>query len=143
MSSLKDHPLIVKLLSYGLPADDYVVFGSGPMMAHGLRDSRDLDLLARGKAWEMALELGNLCHKEEGTRYVVLADGDIEVFEAWGPGHWDTDKVIDAAEIFEGIRFADLNYTLDWKRRMGREKDLKDAKLIEQYLAQNQPPDLP
>jgi hypothetical protein len=141
MSRLKDNSLIQKLLALELPADDYVVFGSGPMMAHGLRESRDLDLLARGAAWKKAVELGELRHKPEGTGYVVLADGDIEVFEAWGPGQWDTDKVIDTAEIIEGIRFADLKYTLDWKRRMGREKDLTDARLIEEHLVQSRPSD--
>lgn len=57
--SLKDNSLFKKLISLNLPTEDFAVFGSGPMFAYGLRKSiHDIDLIARGQAWEKAKTLG-------------------------------------------------------------------------------------
>jgi hypothetical protein len=46
--SLRCHPLIRRLNAMKLDPDDYVVFGSAPMFAHGLTDTiDDLDIVAR------------------------------------------------------------------------------------------------
>ena len=38
---------------------DFVIFGSGPLLAHGLRaDLRDLDIVARGPTWQRASRYG-------------------------------------------------------------------------------------
>lgn len=38
-----------------LPQEDYAIVGSGPLAAHGLIASvRDVDILARGEAWQLA-----------------------------------------------------------------------------------------
>ena len=137
MSELRNHHLIRKLLALNLPPDDFVVFGSGPLMAYGLRESRDLDILARGAAWEAAARCGQPMTKPNGTEYVSCGDGEIEVFRNWGPGEWDTDRVIDTADIIGGIRFASLDYTLRWKRTLNRPKDQEDIRLIEAYLSRN------
>jgi hypothetical protein len=130
---LKNNPLIAKLLKLELPSDDFAVFGSGPMMAHGLKESRDLDLIARGAAWEKALVLGELAKTPKGDDKVTI--GDIEIFSAWGPGQWDIDALIDGAEIIGGIRFVRLEEVLKWKRLMGRPKDAGHIALIEEHLA--------
>jgi hypothetical protein len=44
--------------------------------------------------------------------------------------------LVDTADIIEDIRFVKLEHVLNWKRMMGREKDLKDIGLIETYLHQ-------
>jgi hypothetical protein len=45
--------LFDKLRTLGLPVGDYAVFGSGPLVVRGLtREYRDLDVVARGAAWE-------------------------------------------------------------------------------------------
>ncbi len=51
--------LFGELRTLGLPTRDYAVFGSGPLAVRGLiREIRDLDLVARGAAWERAKKLG-------------------------------------------------------------------------------------
>jgi len=56
MTQVNNHPLIKKLLSLDLPPEDYAVFGSGPMFAHGIKDlGHDIDVIARKKAWKKAL----------------------------------------------------------------------------------------
>ncbi|MEU1822648.1 hypothetical protein ABZ502_09365 [Streptomyces abikoensis] len=133
---LSEHPLIEKLRSLQFPHTDYVVAGSGPMLAHGLRDSvRDLDVVARGAAWTLATDLGDPIPAPSGYgRMVLLLDGAIEVFDRWLPGTKSTDELIESAELIGGIPFCPLRDVLDWKARSGRQKDRVDVKLIREYL---------
>jgi len=135
MNKIKEHPIIKKFLSLNLPTDDYAIFGSGPLYAHGIiKNPRDLDIIARGKAWKKALKLGKPQKLPLGDKVIRLFDGKIEIINAWSPGKWDTDKLIDTAEIIEGIRFVNLKTVLKWKKRVARPKDLKHIKMVEEYL---------
>ncbi|HEX4789860.1 MAG TPA: hypothetical protein VH372_15425 [Actinospica sp.] len=135
--ALSDHRLIRLLEKLALPASDYVVTGSGPLLAHGLKNNiHDIDLVARGKAWEQAAALGTVRRSKSGLgRWIALCGGQIEVFDHWVGGRFDVDAMIDAAELVEGVPFMSLRETLRWKRGLGRAKDLRDAALIERYLA--------
>ncbi|MFA6603481.1 MAG: hypothetical protein WCT10_01410 [Patescibacteria group bacterium] len=129
---LKSNPLVCRLLELELPTADFAVFGSGPMMARGWRDSRDLDIVARGAAWDKARQVGVESFTADGAvKYVI---GPIEVFDSWAPGQWDVNELIDGAELIDGVRFVSLENVIKWKRLMGRPKDLEDIKLIEDRL---------
>jgi hypothetical protein len=134
---LSDHRLIRLLGTLRLPPSDYVVTGSGPLLAYGLKTTvHDLDLVARGAAWTKAAARGrvSLAASGQGLR-VELFDGCIEVFDHWLAGFTDIDAMIDAAVTVEGIPFMSLADTLRWKRGLGRAKDLADIALIEHRLA--------
>ena len=135
--TLSDHKLIRLLESLALPASDYVVTGSGPLLAHGLKnDIHDIDLVARGTAWEMATRLSRPRRSRSGPGLrVVLFGGDIEVFDHWVGGLTDVDAMIDSADFFDGLPFLSLTDTLRWKRGLGRAKDLADIALIERHLS--------
>lgn len=133
---LPAHPYLDALRQLNLPEKDFAIFGGGPMWAHGLRDKlNDLDVVARGDAWLMVTKLGTPQPTEIKVGQVVELDrGNIEVFNAWGPGTWDVHDLIDTAEIIDGIRFVKLSNVLKWKKLMGRPKDIDHVKLIEQYM---------
>jgi len=134
--SITKNPIIQKLLSLNLPSGDFAVFGSGPIFAHGLKDSlRDLDLIARGAAWEKAKMLGNVEETKLKFGEVVLFDEEISVFNGWFPaGKWNIDELIDSAEVIEGIRFVRLEEVLKWKRMRNAPKDAEHIRLIEEYF---------
>lgn len=51
--------LFGKIRALGLPIGDYAIFGSGPLAVRGLMPgARDLDVVARGTAWERWRRLG-------------------------------------------------------------------------------------
>ncbi|MFD7235087.1 hypothetical protein ACFWAT_07230 [Streptomyces syringium] len=133
---LSKHPLVEKLRSLQFPHTDYVVAGSGPMLAHGLRENvRDLDIVARGVAWNLALKLGDPVAPPSGHgRMILLFEGAIEIFDRWLPGAKDPDELIESAELIEGIPFCPLQDVLEWKIRSDRQKDRVDVKLIKEYL---------
>lgn len=128
-----------KLSSLRLPVADYVIFGSAPLLAHGLRTSvGDLDILAREAAWENALSLGPAVTPPSGNGALVsLFGGGIEIFDRWVSDDWKPAELIDAAELIEGFPFVPLPTVLRWKRRANRTKDQHDIAVLEKYLAQS------
>lgn len=136
MNKLKKHPIIKKLLSLKLPTKDYAVVGSGPMFAYGIKSQiNDIDIVARGKAWEMVRKLGNPIKSPLGNTIIQIFDGKVEAGITWLPGECDIDELIDTADVIEGIRFVSLENVLKWKKKMARPKDLKHIKMIEEYLS--------
>src|SRR5690606_16424086 len=98
----------------------------------------DIDLIARGEAWERAKTLNNAEIKPSGTGYVVkLFDGAIEIFSSWTSEDWDINELIDTADEFDGIKYVTLDNVIKWKKQMAREKDFEHIRLIEEYLKEN------
>ncbi|MEU0738684.1 hypothetical protein [Streptomyces sp. NPDC006134] len=136
---LREHPFFQELVSLGLPADGYVIAGSGPMFAHGLRDDiGDIDVVAGESAWRVALELGRPEAAPLGyAQRIVLSGGVIEVLDGWFG--YPVDSLILESETIEGIKFMPLKKVLEWKIKfrengVGRDKDSRDIALLQEYL---------
>jgi hypothetical protein len=132
------NPLIHHLIALDLDCDHFVIFGSAPLLAHGLRRSiRDLDVVARGAAWRRASELGvPTVETITGDPAMNLCDGRIQVFQEWISKEWSTDDLIDRAEIIQGLRFAPLADVLAYKRKLKRPKDIADIEVLTQLGAE-------
>ncbi|HPN14726.1 MAG TPA: hypothetical protein PLF71_01225 [bacterium] len=122
-------PYLDELRLLNLPDKQYAIFGSGPMAVRGLRQAHDLDLLIKKDLWD---ELAKIYPLDE--KGVALRAGHIELFSHWEPWFKDTDQLIETAEVIDGLPFVRLEYVLEWKKQMGREKDKQDVVLIEKYL---------
>lgn len=111
-----------------LPPDQYAVFGSGPLAIRGLRENEDIDVLVKPELWE------ELAKKHKPLKECLIVIGNIDILKHWKPWLTDVNKLIDAADIIDGIRFVKLEHVLEWKKKRGKEKDKKDIELIEEYL---------
>ncbi|MFD5338509.1 hypothetical protein [Streptomyces hawaiiensis] len=133
---MRAHPLVQRFLSLELDPDHCAVFGSGPMLAHGLKMSLgDLDIVARGPAWQKACKDGALgVSTIGGDPVAAFWGGRVEVFNVWFPQDVSTDDLIDAADVVAGIRFVQLRHVLAYKRRLRRPKDVPDIAALEQAL---------
>jgi hypothetical protein len=131
---LLKNPLIRHLIALDLDRNDFVIFGSAPLLAHGLRQSiGDLDIVARGTAWRRASEFGDpAVGMISGDPAVHLCGGRIQVSQKWISTDWDTDDLIDRAEIIQGLRFAPLADVLAYKRILMRPKDIADILALTQ-----------
>ncbi|WP_433227060.1 hypothetical protein [Actinomadura formosensis] len=127
-SGLLEHPLIRRLTAMHLDPNDYVIFGSGPLLAHGLRHSvSDLDVVARNRGWDRVHDLGHHGRgRYSGHMIVSLWGGRLQFSQQWIPGARQADELIDDADIFAGLRFARLQDVLAYKMRLRRPKDLLD-----------------
>ncbi len=127
-------PVLDEFRSLNLPVGDYVIFGSGPLLARGWIDEvGDLDVLARGEAWTRALDLGTTEYLEEWDVTVVNVRPKITVGTQWAIGNVDTDVLIESSEIIDGLPFATLDAVVAYKKISRRPKDLAHLEIIERH----------
>ena len=128
---------LIKLVTeFDLDRSDFVIFGSGPMLAHGLRQSvRDLDVVARGNVWCRVSERGiRDTGAISGAPMALFWGGLIQFSPEWISQDWDTDDLITRSELIQiggtgliqELPFAQLTDVLAYKQKLDRPKDRPD-----------------
>lgn len=128
--------LAVLVAELDLDPRDFVIFGSAPLLAHGLRHgTRDLDIVARGSAWRRVADLGRRgTGSVNGAPMALFWDGLIQFSQGWISADWNADDLIDRAERVQGWPFARLADVLTYKRALLRPKDYPDIAALHQTL---------
>ncbi|SDN72916.1 hypothetical protein [Allokutzneria albata] len=129
---LSDNRLIQRLRDFDLDPDEFVIFGSGPLLAHGLRDDvPDLDIVACGEVWRRVSACGFPATGDiTGDRVWTFWNGRLQFSNRWISEEWDTRSLIDRADVIEGLRFAPLPDVLRYKKVLGRPKDSVDIRKL-------------
>ncbi len=121
-----------------LPKDQFMVLGSGILAALKIREVGDVDLLLKPEIFDKL--------RSEGWKYEVIeiegrprekiSKGIVEAFKDfwWEGGSLSPEEGIAKAENIKGINFIPLPILLEVKKAMGREKDVRDVALMEEYL---------
>jgi hypothetical protein len=117
-----------ELKDLDLPQDQYAVFGSGPMAIRGMRPNEDIDIIVSNELWKR-IE-GD--HRKDDRGMVALSE-HIETSNSV-PYVDDAEAWIADADVIDGIRYVRLVRMLEWKKKMGREKDMRDIELILDYM---------
>ncbi len=124
------------------PKDEYVIVGSGPLGIRGIREVHDLDIVVSDRLWKKLSEKYEILDGDPGTKKMYIPTS-IEILG--GPsfisdGQTPTvEEMIKGAEFINGYPFMTLQYTIFFKLRRGREKDLRDLLLIEDWMGNNTP----
>lgn len=117
---------------------EYVIVGSGPLAALGIREANDIDvavtpkLLAELRAtgeWEEVEKYGKIFLKKEGV--------DIIPQLSWEEYPTTTEEAIASAMMIDGISFMNLHELKKFKTALGREKDFADIARIDAYLTEH------
>ncbi len=118
-----------------LPLGEYVVIGGGILEALGIRDTRDLDIVVTQELFE-ELRKSKTYREEIRWGKVFLIGDNVEIGTKleWENYSTGTEEAIKTAMIINEVPFLNLEETIKFKKAMGREKDFKDIKLIENYL---------
>jgi len=118
------------LKELNIPKEDCVIYGSAPMVLRGLKEkNNDLDVLVKDSLWEKL-----------SIKYPNNINGDYIDINGVSFTHTDmnflgsVDDVIKKSDIIDGYHILTLAETKRWKEKIGSEKHLKDAKVIEEYL---------
>jgi len=126
--------LLKQLEKLNLPKDKFAIFGSGPLGVRGIREINDLDLVVLPELWqELVKKYPVKKIKIDPKRYKAFLTKNIEVASEPDLG-FEAREMIESADIINGIRFVNLKMTMEWKKKAGRERDLKDIELIKEYL---------
>lgn len=124
---MKYEELLEEVKTLNLDIKEYAVFGSGPLAVRGLRESNDIDIIVTEKLWE------NL-EKQNDVQDDRIIIGNVEIWHNWKPWIEDIEQLIKSAELIKETPHVQLKYIKEWKKKMGREKDLQDIRLIEKFL---------
>ncbi len=118
-----------ELRALSLPSGTYAITGSGPLAIRNLIRLGDLDVIVTEALWKkLSLQYPvaeNGCH---------LRIGNIDIWKNCPYIETKTEEMIRTAETIDGLPFVRLSYTLEWKRKMRRPKDMEDIAIIEKYF---------
>lgn len=139
MPPLANNDIFTQVKSLNLPFGEYAVIGSGVMSAYGIRAHRDIDLVITE---ELFLDLKKNGWKVKQIRpdFEVVVFGIVEAspkmvtLDNYKP---DIQKLIKTADNINGVAFTKLTEVIDFKRALGRDKDMKDIEMIEDFLQKN------
>lgn len=130
-----------KLDDLGLTSENSIVIGSGILSALNLRESKDIDVVANEEKYKELAD-NNRFKKEQNHGREILDDGLFEIGTSWTVvgKTWKFDDLLNHSTIIDGVRYNAVEFLLDAKRRWiadgeGRQKDIDDVKLMEQYLS--------
>jgi len=122
-----------------LPIGQYAITGSGPMGVRNLKKIGDIDIIIIFKLWKSLSEKYGIID-QKSVRKIVIVGTSIEIFYEHSfynlPKETEEPSVserIAQSEIIEGLPFESLKHVLYYKQRMGREKDLDDIKIIQDW----------
>lgn len=117
--------------SLNLPKDSFVVVGSGILEALGIRQSDDIDMIVAQETYDR-FEAEGWDHDSWSDQTVLKHD----VFDIGISWYGSTiEELLTRATVIDGIPYLSLSDVYDWKKQLGRGKDLADLKLIDVYLA--------
>jgi hypothetical protein len=127
--------LFDKVKRLKLPAGDFAIFGSGPLIVREIIPaSNDLDIICRGTAWEKVKAIGAIEYLNDYDLNIVTIDNGCLTFgNKWGIGDFDTDELIDHAEEIDGLPFVRLEYVAGYKKISRRPKDLEHLEALKTY----------
>ncbi|KKW30063.1 MAG: hypothetical protein UY72_C0024G0010 [Candidatus Uhrbacteria bacterium GW2011_GWD2_52_7] len=145
MSTSAMNAIIHQVKSLNLPLGQYIIVGSGAMSVHGIRPHKDVDLLVTPDLYD-ELKRRGWTEEEKKPGFFVVHQGDAEASPAMitvNDYQPDIHAVIADADIISGVAFMKLDELVRFKTALGREKDLRDLKLITTYLSRDKKTGLP
>ena len=118
--------ILEKLRTFPYDPSEYWVITGGAMVLYGIREeTSDIDLGCTSNMADQLEAAGYLYQKtSDGNRWFKIGS-DIEVFE---------NRVNDTVALIDGIPVISIPGLITMKQRLGREKDIRDIGLINNYL---------
>ncbi len=130
-----------KLNEIGLNSNNAVVIGSGILSALNLRQNKDIDVVVTEEKYK-ELSNNNRFYKKQNHGREILTDDLFEIGINWTVvgKNWKFEDLLNNSKIINGVRYNSVEFLLNAKRCWildgeGRQKDIDDVKLMEQYLS--------
>lgn len=126
--------IVANVKKLELPEGSYIVFGSCPMAAVGIRKAGDIDLLVTAKVFEQLRKRGWKI-VDKGPKDKPLAWDMYEAHKNWDFSSYKPTlkQLLKKPLMIDGVPFANLDEVRKWKIASGRPKDRKDIDLIDAY----------
>ncbi|MBL4931202.1 hypothetical protein [Clostridium paridis] len=113
-----------------LPLGEYWISSGAGLVLHGIKEkTNDIDLGCTSKLFDSLINKGYKYKTLADGRRVIEINGSIEVIENW---------FVDEVETVNELSVATIESIRKQKLKLGREKDFRDIKLIDDYLDEMQ-----
>lgn len=133
---------VERVKELGLPLDQIIIIGSGILDQLGIRQSTDIDVAVDRATLEKIAGDSDWAEKLDTNqrRYLVKCDGSAEIWDGWEiDGRIvEYDELLDYAVEYDGVKFVNLDFLRRWKNWRGREKDIQDVRLIDEWRAKHE-----
>lgn len=118
---------IIKILkNMELPLNEYWITAGAGLVIHGVKETtNDIDLGCTTHLVELFLKKGCKYIVEKDNTRIVQINDTIEILENW---------FVDEIVIIDGLPVGSLESIKKQKAQLGREKDIKDIKIIDDYI---------
>lgn len=123
-----DRKDIIKIIKeIDLPFDEYWITSGAALVIHGVKKmTHDIDLGGTTNLVEHFIQNGCTFKIVEDNSRIVEVNNHIELLENW---------IVDDIELIDNLPVATLQSIKKQKFELGREKDIRDIKLIEEFLS--------
>ena len=127
--------ILQKVKQLGLPDGSYVVYGSGPMAAAGIREANDIDMLVSPELFKK-LERDGWQVRQKGPNDNPLVFNDFEAHQSWSFSDYNPalEHLLASATVVDGVPFAALEEVRKWKAANITGKSQRDIELIDDYF---------
>ena len=126
----------------GLPLEQIIVIGSGILDQLGIRRAADIDVVTNREVLEEIASSDGWVEKldKNQRQYLVKHDGSVEIWDGW---EFDGqvvgyDDLLSHSVVYDNVRFVNLEFLRRWKNWRGREKDIRDVELIDEWRARSE-----
>ncbi len=138
MKHMTGKEIITKVKALNLPKHSYVVFGSGPLAATGIREAGDIDMYVTQDVLDSFIKSGwKQVHKGPGDEPYTYEDYEAHANWSFSPYAPTLQHLLKTAIIVDGVSFASLEEVRRWKLESGGEKHLADVARIDAYRAKD------
>jgi len=126
--------IIERIKRLNLPMGKYVVVGSGTLEALGIRPANDIDIAVTPDLFKILQKTGGWEEEERYSKIFLKQDGiDVIPQLSWSDYPITTEMAIASALLINGVPFMNLEELKCFKLALGRQKDMADIALIENY----------
>lgn len=117
---------IIKILkNMDLPLSDYWITSGAGLVIHGVKDStRDIDLGCTTNLVDYFIKKGCKYRVLNDNSKIVEVNDKVEILENW---------FVDEIMFIDGLPVGSLESIKKQKLQLGRDKDIKDIRLIDEY----------
>lgn len=118
---------IIKILKdMDLPLSEYWITSGAALVIHGVKKStNDIDLGCTTNLAEHFLKKGCKYKVVEDNTRIIEVNDTVEILENW---------FVDEIEFIHGLPVGSLESIKKQKEQLGREKDIKDIRIIDEYI---------
>lgn len=127
--------LLRELDKLNLPKDKYAITNSGCLAVRGIRNANDVDIIVSDDLFNQ-LSIKHIVTKSDTGAGKINISENVEVIGNFKSPPY-AEELIESSDIIDNRRYVELKWIRYFKEKRGREKDLNDIKLIDEYLKQN------